>query len=331
MSMYKEQENMNQPLVSIVIPVYNVEEELTRCMDSVLNQSYKHCEIILVDDGSKDQSGSICDTYAQKMKNVQCIHTENKGQSAARNLGIKMANGKYLLFVDSDDYIDCNTVNKMVEVADVNECDIVVGDYYEITKDSLLKISNCHIQSNLVYDGKDYLIENFTRGGFLCSPVMGLYRLEFLKQNELYFKEGIYHEDELWAPQLYLAANRVTHIDFPFYYYCFRENSTTNQKDETKILKRSNDIIQVCNILYDKYKCLDRHSRNVLNDYLCTVYFSALYIAKRTDANRIFGFKTANSFVNYGKSVLYLIAPKIYLKLNPVAKRILKIIELFKK
>ena len=104
----------NQPLLSVIIPVYKVEKYLRRCLDSIVNQTYKNLEIILVDDGSPDNSGKICDEYAQNDKRIKVIHQKNKGQGAARNTGIIAANGELITFVDSDDWIENNTYEIMV-------------------------------------------------------------------------------------------------------------------------------------------------------------------------------------------------------------------------
>ena len=117
-------------LVSIVVPIYKVEPYLEKCVESIRNQTYKNLEIILVDDGSPDKCGAMCDEYAEADPRIRVIHKQNGGLSDARNAGVERASGEYLLFVDSDDYIDRELVEKAVMTAQESRCDIVLFDYY---------------------------------------------------------------------------------------------------------------------------------------------------------------------------------------------------------
>ena len=119
---------MAKPNISIIVPVYNIEEYLPRCIESILNQTYNNLELILVDDGSKDKSGEICDAYAKKDNRVVVLHKENGGSSSARNAGIAIAKGEYLGFVDSDDYIEPDMYEKMVAVIEKTGCKIETLD-----------------------------------------------------------------------------------------------------------------------------------------------------------------------------------------------------------
>ena len=109
---------MNTPLVSVIVPVYNVAPYLEQCLDSIVNQSYRNLEIILVDDGSTDKSGAICDRYAEQDSRIQVVHKENGGQSSARNVALDMMTGEWVLFVDSDDWIELNTLELLLEQKD---------------------------------------------------------------------------------------------------------------------------------------------------------------------------------------------------------------------
>ena len=120
----------NNPVVSVIIPVYNVEKYLEECIDSVLAQTYQNIEIILVDDGSTDSSGLICDRYAEKNTNISVIHQKNSGLSAARNSGLNKANGDYIYFLDSDDYISADAIEKLFSIAENDKSDIVFFDAY---------------------------------------------------------------------------------------------------------------------------------------------------------------------------------------------------------
>ena len=125
-------------MISVVIPIYNVAQYLSQCVDSVLSQSYQDLEIILVDDGSTDECPKICDDYQQKDARIRVIHKENGGLSDARNAGMKKATGEWTLFVDSDDWIDQEAIAKLYQFAIENRCDIVQGNVYYVYADHLL-------------------------------------------------------------------------------------------------------------------------------------------------------------------------------------------------
>ena len=121
---------MDNYLVSIIVPIYNVEKYLDRCIQSILNQSYENLEIILVDDGSPDRSSEICDEYRKSDQRIKVVHKENGGLSDARNAGLILAKGKYIIFLDSDDYIEHTMVEDAVTVLEKNDSDIVIWGYY---------------------------------------------------------------------------------------------------------------------------------------------------------------------------------------------------------
>ena len=130
----------NNPLISIIIPVYNVEAYLQKCLDSVISQIYRNIEIILVDDGSTDNSGKICDEYAEKDERINVYHQQNGGVSRARNVGLEVAKGQYISFVDSDDYIDCELLQQVVTKANHQEFDIIIFGYNEIKTSGIYPI-----------------------------------------------------------------------------------------------------------------------------------------------------------------------------------------------
>lgn len=116
----------SEPVISVIVPVYNVEKYLKKCLDSIVNQTYQDLEIILVDDGSTDTSGIICDQYAKKDSRIKVVHQENKGQSSARNSGLEIAKGNYIAFVDSDDTIETNMFEILMEMQEITECDLAI-------------------------------------------------------------------------------------------------------------------------------------------------------------------------------------------------------------
>ena len=142
-----------EKLISVIIPVYNVEKYLRRCIDSVINQTYKNLEIIIVDDGSTDNSSNICDEYTNKDSRVKVVHKENGGLSSARNVGIELAKGDLIAFVDSDDYIELEMYEKLKENMDKYDSDIAICQYYNSFKYSIKR--QIGVEEEKIYEGKD--------------------------------------------------------------------------------------------------------------------------------------------------------------------------------
>ena len=214
--------------LSIIIPIYNVEQYLRKCIDSVLNQDYSDYEIILVDDGSTDGSGAICDEYASpsfvnsltRSVVIKVIHQKNGGLSTARNAGIKAARGTYLCFVDSDDYWEPNVLGGLMEQIERDKLDVLRFDYQnvriknegvrELEHDGEYEVFQPNKDpkrdvdySNVVTDGETFLNE---RLGPACYAWQFVIKREILK--ECLFKEGIYFEDTEWTPRMLLRAKR---------------------------------------------------------------------------------------------------------------------------
>ena len=132
------------PTVSIIVPVYNAENNVARCIESVLKQDYENFELILMDDGSKDSSGSICDEYAARDERIRVIHKENSGVSDTRNKAIDMARGEYLQFIDSDDWITPDATGLMIRMAKENKCEMVIADFYRVIGERLAHKGDIH-------------------------------------------------------------------------------------------------------------------------------------------------------------------------------------------
>ena len=182
------------PLVSIIIPVYNVEKYLSACLDSVILQKYHDLEIILVDDGSSDRSGYICDLYAKQDRRIKVIHTDNNGVSSARNAGIECANGELICFIDSDDTVEENYIDSLVNAWVENKSDLVICNIKDIYPNRI--ISKRRVGSRLTgVFREDYwkLID------LLRVPVVKLYKKEIIKKYSILFPTYINTaEDQIW-------------------------------------------------------------------------------------------------------------------------------------
>lgn len=222
--------------LSIIVPIYKVEQYLRKCVDSLLDQDLleEECEIILVDDGSPDECPAICDAYATAYGNVKVIHRKNGGLSAARNSGIEVAQGEYVQFVDSDDYLEPNVLKMLVDKMDADRLDILrfnyqnVNEKYEVFEPN--KVSKPFVDyRDEVCDGLAFLTE---RLGFGCYAWQFVIRREMLPG--CLFKEGIYFEDTEWTPRLLLKAQCVTSTNVMVYNYLMREGSITQSVEEAK-------------------------------------------------------------------------------------------------
>ena len=227
--------------VSVVVPVYNVENYLERCLKSIVNQTLKDIEVIVVNDGSTDNSQNIIDKYVKKYPNkVFGYKKKNGGLSDARNFGIKKCHGDYISFVDSDDYIDKNMLKEMYAKAS-NGYDIVVCDMVKIWDDGTTQVLKN--LSGLLYDYR-YFTLSFTMS---CNK---LYKRE-LFDDKFKFRVGIFYEDLEFIPSLVLKTNKIAYIPKGFYFYYQREKSIMNQaKFSIKLL----DIFEVLNSLEKRFK-----------------------------------------------------------------------------
>lgn len=245
--------------VSIIVPVYNVEKYLTECVDSLIHQTMREIQIILVDDGSTDRSGRMIDEYAAADERVVAIHKENGGQSSARNLGLRHATGEYILYVDSDDYIAQNSCERLYETAIRFNVDIVQGDMLNekmlIAQDpSFRKISH----ENKATSTAQFLKEKVETGTYDIVPVLYFVRRSLIEREEIFFPEGYTYEDQLYTFQLLTKDASIVKIRFPFYFYRMdRPGSTTNHI----VLKRGLDAAHICKEMYRHFSSLPEDNR----------------------------------------------------------------------
>ena len=208
------------PKLSIIVPVYKVEQYIHKCVDSILNQTFTDFELILVDDGSPDNCGKICDEYAQKDKRVRVIHKENGGLSDARNAGLEEAVGEYVSFIDSDDWVDLDLYSDVLAYACTNQLDVVCFDVYEV-KGEKIKVQNRY-DENKVFSGEDALYKILTDeiDNSACSKV---YKRDLW--NEVKFPVGKCFEDVATTYKVFHKAIKVGYYKRAYYYYVKREGS----------------------------------------------------------------------------------------------------------
>ena len=230
--------------VSVIVPVYNVYNYLDKCLTSLVNQTLKEIEIIIVDDGSPDDSYKIIDKYAKKYQNIKAYKKENGGLSSARNYGIKYATGEYIAFLDSDDYIENNMYQEMYEKAKSHDFDMVVSDLYYVYDGKRVEAS-----SNV---SKDLFKREDIKNSMLnIYPTAWnkLYKSEMLKKSKVKFKEGIWYEDVEFLYRLFPYIKTIGVVSKPLYNYVQRSGAITSTYDERLL-----NYIDNFNGIVDYYK-----------------------------------------------------------------------------
>ena len=239
---------LKDALISVIIPVYKAEKYLQRCIDSILAQTYKNLEIILVDDGSPDNSGKICDEYRDKDRRIVVIHKPNGGVSSARNAGLKVATGEYIGFVDGDDYIKPEMyavlLNNLVE----NDADIsICGFANEVAPGKFEAYCKENVQTTLSqYEQMECLLQNKL---FSCSCCDRIFKKELV--TDVWFDENITHyEDLLYLWNVMKKSNKAVFTSEPYYYYCTNEGSASTSAFSDKQMS----MIDVCETIFNEVK-----------------------------------------------------------------------------
>lgn len=257
-----------QPLISIIVPVYKVEQYLGKCIQSIIDQTYNNLQIILVDDGSPDNCGKICDDYAKKDSRIEVVHKTNGGLSDARNIGISKANGEYIGFVDSDDYIKESMYEDMYNLIEKSQSDVCICNFYNVIgNDKILRNPNNGIyEYNRIEILKEILLDD---------------KIQSYAWNKLYKKElfddikypiGKKYEDIGTTFYILEKCNKVIVTGTPEYYYLNRADSIVNNVNEKTII----DYIELITERYDyiekNLKDLDKYNKYYLVKTLVTAY-----------------------------------------------------------
>lgn len=304
-------------LISIIVPVYNVEKYLIKCLESIVHQTYKNLEIILVDDGSTDLCGKICDEYALKDNRIKVIHKKNGGVSEAKNCGIEISKGDYLMFIDGDDFVDKSICEKLITISRKNNVDISMCDMYRVIGEKIINEPFCSkLKRNKILNGKLVLKEFFRKYSTeLYSGCNKLYKREiFFNRNKIRFPVGKVFEDMHINYKLYFMAKNIIIISDRLYYYVKRNNSiTTRRHTERDVLSR-----------LDFIKDIKLFSKNVNSDIkeciqvaILRIYFEILYFCLK---DRIFDDRF---FIKISSKILSM--KKIYRNKNIPKKIFLEI------
>lgn len=233
------------PLISVIIPVYNVEEYLSRCLDSVIKQTYTNLEIIVVDDGATDNSGKICDEYREKDKRIKVIHKLNGGLSDARNVGLDTATGEYISFIDSDDWVSNDYIEYLYLLLVKNECDVSVCGFCR-TKEKILK-KKMETKKIEIYE-KEVAVENLLYQKISTSAWGKLFRIKLW--DDVRFEVGKIYEDVEPIYLIFQKSKRVVVTNQNKYFYFCRKGSIVNQKFSI----RKMDYVENCRKVLENVK-----------------------------------------------------------------------------
>ncbi|MEI5907738.1 glycosyltransferase family 2 protein [Bacillus spongiae] len=249
---------MNNLMVSVVVPIYKVEKYIHRCINSLINQSYKQLEIILVNDGSPDNCGEIVDEYARKDERIKALHKQNGGLSDARNYGMKYVTGGYTIFVDSDDWLEEKMIEELVRCSHELKADLVQSAFYYSYEDALLFDNrNYSITSDpLIMNNKEAMLELVKNEKVKNFAWGKLYKTEMIK--DLSFKKGVLFEDVFWAHKVIKRVNKLVLIQKPLYHYFQRSDSIVSTYS-----LRNLDMIEG---LKERLQFIEMHYPELLNE-----------------------------------------------------------------
>ncbi len=263
-----------QPLISIIVPVYKVEKYLDKCVSSIVNQTYQNLEIILVDDGSPDSCGAMCDAWAAKDSRIRVIHKENGGLSDARNAGLAVANGEYVSFVDSDDWVSWGFIENLWNAIEQTGSDISTCLIIPVYEGEHVDPRHCpgEIECIQAEEALSRLIEDKLRQVVWNK----LYKREVIA--DILFAKGKLHEDEFWSYQIIGNARRIAITDAPGYYYLQRGESIMGSKYTLRRL----DAIEAKE---QRQIYLERHFPNLASLGRRNLVFTCLYHGQKVQSS----------------------------------------------
>lgn len=286
--------------IDIIVPVYNVEKYLTRCVDSLLNQTFNDIRILLIDDGSTDSSPVICDRYAAEYENVEVVHKPNGGQSSARNVGLGMVNAEYVMFLDSDDYFEIRTCEKVYRKAEEERADVVAFEIALLDKEGKIRPYDAKLlevsDTALSCEQKKQL--------FFCFGhiVNKLYRHSVLEG--VSFPEGLILEDYYWGCVIANRVNRWATLKEALYCYCENPNSTTHAPS----LKHKFDKFKIMELVIKHYR-----DNGLYEDYYdCIEYLYTMFCFVNGCKSAILGYDYPDDVIEYARKMIRQMFPNFW-------------------
>lgn len=319
--------------ISVIVPVYNVEKYLAKCLDSILMQSYRDIEVILVDDGSPDKCPQICDAYADSDSRVKVIHKKNGGLSDARNAGLKVAVGEYVAFVDSDDWVHEAYIKELVLAAKSIDADVAVCDYQSVNEFEVIEVKLNRAKPR-EFDSISAVKDIFSADTVLWVMTWNkLYRRSLFTEHKIEFPTGKIHEDNFTTYKLLYFANKIAYIGKPLYYYLKREGSIMSDKfnkrrlDVLEALDKTEKFIDLYNIPvwseFDNYRLMTYIS--LLDGALSAQRHGTAYTQAMVKRIRQVSPKALTNsrikFLHKAMAALVSISPSLYFSIKSLIKR----------
>ena len=292
--------NNQYPLISIIIPVYQVEKYLDKCITSVVNQTYTNLEIILVDDGSPDRCPIICDEWKSRDPRIKVIHQKNGGLSHARNEGLKIATGEFISFVDSDDWIEPNMVEILLTAMQETDADITICRYQKETNNVQESISSPSSLERKAYTAEEALELLISSKNIISTAVWDkLFRRQVI--GDIHFAEGKIFEDSLWTAQVIGSAQIIISIDIPLYHYFFRSDGLSHNVNNLKC--RFRDLTEMLErriqYLHEKYPSLENLAIAKYQIFCCYNYTQISLNLRQYDTDGSIRQNLYNSFCKW--------------------------------
>ena len=284
-----------EPLISVIVPVYNVEKYLGQCLEDIVNQTYNNIEIIVVDDGATDSSGKLCDQWQHKDSRIVVYHKENGGLSDARNYGLKFAKGEWVTFVDSDDRVAENFIEKLYENALKYKAEISICDPLHIFDD---KMKFDYDEKIKIFSADEAIEEMWYQKSFLVSAWGKLYKRKFFEK--VLFKKGIIFEDVEIMHKIFEQADKIVYSTTKLYGYVHREGSITTQKFSVKDC----GILDICEELLKYTANKSQNLKDAAKAYYVVGCFRIYLNAPIQDEYKKYINKAKDGLNKYGKDVL---------------------------
>lgn len=307
--------------VSIIVPIYNAEKYLKKCINSILKQTYKNLEIILINDGSTDKSKKIIESF--KDKRIIFIDKTNTGVGNTRNLGIEKSSGDYIMFVDSDDYIELDCVEKMLSKATTDDCELVIGNYYLDTKDNTYNINFKEFSDTTLKEHPELLLD------INLGPCNKIYHKRLFKETDNRFIVGLKYEDAPVVANAMKDAKKIGFVNAYLFHYCIRTTGETITRDE-----RIFDIITITAMIEKRLKEIEypiftdfavkmllpylKNARFLKNKKLRNEFIDAIFVyLKRVDPN----WRNCNYLKRESKIKRFILTHKNLVKLIAILKK----------
>lgn len=307
------------PRISVIVPVYNTEKYVEKCLDSIVNQTFQDIEIIVVNDGSTDHA----EEKILKYPSIKYYKKENGGLSDARNYGVSKATGEYIAFVDSDDYLDINLFAELEPYMN-QEIDLIKFQFQKVDE-NYQKLETNRGQAFDTVTGKEAFENLYCRDEFMAVAWLYLYKREFYLQNHFQFAKGLYHEDFGLIPIILLKARTVISTDIAGYYYFQNNNSITRNKDYEKTVKKANDLLIHYDRMIEQIVDLDEESQEKIKIYFTNnIILRAKELEKEEQKNYIREIKNrklihnlkAKNIKQFIKILILKINIKLYLNMK---------------